>query len=175
MKRDLHFRKDVLFEALKNTLANVSILLEKGCTNPERLGNYTAYYSSICLKAFYNFYTIDKEYTRKEMALKKYNLLYGEAFTDAIESSEDLQKYLDTKTYNIDISEDEKFIIIAILNLPKFFTSNNPNKIRHIINTYIPKAKKCLKINDYYLSFFDNKMTIMEIKTLLFKFLVENG
>lgn len=175
MKKDYYYRKQILFEALKNTLANTSILLDKGCTNCERLKKYTSYYSSICLKAFLKFYELDKQYSKRQEALKDYNLLYGEVFTEAIESSEDLPKYLETKTYAIDINDDEKFLILAILNLPNFFSSNNPNKIRHIINTYISKARNCIKNYINYVDFFKKDLTITEIRTLLFKFLVENS
>ena len=78
MKRDLHFRESVLFEAIKMTTAQASILVEKGCTDPERLQQYIIYYSCIAMKAYNNFYELDKEYTGKEMAIKKYYTLYVE-------------------------------------------------------------------------------------------------
>jgi hypothetical protein len=175
MKRDLTFKKEILFESLRNILANVSILIHKGCTNCERLKEYTVYYTSICLKSYYKYCSLNKEYSKKEFALKKFSLIYAETFREAIEYPEDLKKYLDPLLYS-NATEDEQFIILTIFNLPKFFNSNNPNTLKHIINTYIPKIKKCLKNSENYLSYFDlEKNTKLTIKSLLFKFLVENG
>lgn len=175
MKKDLHFRKEVLFEALKITIASTSIQLENGCTDPERLKLYAKYYEAICLKAFMNFYSLNKEYTKKEMAIKKYTLLFGETIRENLVFSDDLLKYLDSDSYNIRLYPDEKFILISILNLSTFINGNNPNKIRHLFNTYTPKVKKCIKNSANYLKYFKKELSFTEIKSILFKFLIENS
>lgn len=173
---DMHFRKDVLIEALKKAIANVSISIEKGCKDPDKLKNYTEYYIAISLKAYYSYYNKYKSYTRCEMALKEYNMLYIEAFREAIESNDNIARYLDPALYNDTECEDERFIILAMLNLSSFITSNNINKTKHLFNTYIPKIRSSLKNLDKYVSFFSaSKHTTMAIKTALFRFLVENG
>ncbi len=176
MNKDLRFRKEVLFEALKITIASISIQLENGCTNSERLKLYAKYYEAICLKAFMEFHNINKEYTKKEMAIKKYTLLFSETTRENLNFSDDLLKYLDSDSYNnIHLYPDEKFILISIINLSTFINGNNPNKIRHLLNTYIPKVIKCIKNSSNYLNYFRKDLSFTEIKTILFKFLVENS
>ncbi len=173
---DMYFRKDVLIEALKKAIANVSISIEKGCKDSEKLKNYTEYYIAISLKAFYNYFIKYKSYTRCEMALKEYNMLYIEAFRDAIESNDNIARYLDPALYSDIESEDERFIIISMLNLSSFITTNNINKTKHILNTYIPKIRSSIRNFNKYITFFSSsKHTTMAIKTALFRFLVENG
>ena len=52
MNKDLRFRKEVLFEALKITIASISIQLENGCTNSERLKLYAKYYGWNFMKQY---------------------------------------------------------------------------------------------------------------------------
>lgn len=174
---DMYFRKEILIEALKKAIANVSISIEKGCKDPERLKNYTDFYIAISLKAFYYYFNKYKRYTRYEMALKEYNMLYVEAFRETVEQNNDnIASYLDPALYNDIESEDERFIILAMLNLSSFITSSNINKTKHLFNTYIPKIRSSLRNFSKYVTFFSSsKHTSMTIKTALFRFLVENG
>ena len=69
--KDLKFKNEVLLNGLKMSIATVSILIEKGCKDNDRLVFYTNYYISIALKSFYEFNKLNKDYTNKEMAIKK--------------------------------------------------------------------------------------------------------
>ncbi len=173
---NMYFRKEVLIEALKKAIANISILIDNGCKEPEKLRNYTEYYIALSLKAYYNYYTKYKDYTKCEMALKEYNMIYVEVFKETIRSINDLARYLDPAVFSDTDSEDESFILLAMLNLSTFITSNNINQTKHLLNTYVPKIRSCLRNSDKYIDFFKGtKHTTMSIKTALFRFLVENG
>ncbi|MBR2784366.1 MAG: hypothetical protein IKD74_00060 [Clostridia bacterium] len=175
MKRDLHFRESVLFEAIKMTTAQASILVEKGCTDPERLQQYIIYYSCIAMKAYSSFYELNKEYTGKEMAIKKYHTLYVGLLAKPTEDTTELVSHLKPDLYS-KCSEDEQFLILALCNLYTFFKSKSVIKTKHILNTYIPKIRACLKSADEYVAIFDTKnKTRLTCKSTLFKFLVENG
>lgn len=171
-----YFRKDVLIEALKKAIANISILIDKGCKDPDKLKDYTDYYIAVSLKAYYNYYNKYKSYTRCEMAIKEYNILYVEAFRDTIESTDNIARYLDPALFGDTESEDERFVILAMLNLSSFITSNNINMTKHLLNTYISKIRNCLRNSGKYVTFFStSKHTSMTIKTALFRFLIENS
>ena len=175
MSKNLYFKKEVLLEGLKKALANISINIEKGCKNPESLQAYAKFYIAVSLKAYYDFDCINQKYTSVKMAKNKYDLLYINIFRDATLSANELKKFLNPELY-INNTEDEKFIILSMINLPTFITSNNINKTKHLINTYIPKIRSCLKNLNYYVEFFKSKnYSTLAIKTALFKFLVENG
>ena len=175
MSKNLYFKKEVLLEGLKKALANISINIEKGCKNPESLQAYAKFYIAVSLKAYYDFDCINQKYTSLKMAIKKYDLLYINIFRDATLSANDLKEFLNPELY-INNTEDEKFIILSMINLSTFITSNNINKTKQFINTYIPKIRSCLKNSNYYVEFFKSKnYSTLAIKTALFKFLVENG
>lgn len=175
MSKDLYFKKEVLLEGLKKALANISINIEKGCKNPESLQAYAKFYIAVSLKAFYDFNDINQKYTSLKIALKKYDMLYIDVFRDSTLSAKKLNNFLKPDLY-INNTEDEKFIILSMINLPTFITSNNVNKTKHLINTYIPKIRSCLKNSSYYVEFFKNKnYSSLAVKTALFKFLVENA
>lgn len=175
IKRDLHFREPVLFEAIKMTTAQVSILVEKGCTDPERLQQYTIYYSCIAMKAYREFFELNKEYTGKEIAIKKYQSIYVALSNKPTEDTTELVSHLKPELYT-KCSEDEQFLILALCNLYTFFKTKSVIKTKHILNTYIPKIRACLKSADEMLPYFDlKKQSSVSCKTMLFKFLVENG
>lgn len=175
MNNDLYFKKEVLLEALRNILANISIDINEGCNDCEKLKAHSQYYSCICLKTFYKFNMLNKTYTRKDMAIKKFNILYAETYNEALNNPNDLIEYYDTQKYT-NCTEDEQFILLAIFNLKTFIKGNNINMIKHTINTYIPKLKKTLKNGDKYINYLNlDTNNTLKIKTILFKFLVENG
>lgn len=176
MKKDLHYRKEVLLEALKITIASTSIRLENGCTNSERLKLYAKYYEAICLKAFMKFYNINKEYPKKQMALEKYKQLFGETIRENLSFTDELLEYLSSDLYsNISLYPDEKFILLSIINLSTFINGNSQNKIKHLLKTYASKVKSCMKSSASYLNYFKKDLSFTEIKTILFKFLIENS
>lgn len=175
MSKYLYFKKDVLIEGLKKSIANIYINIEKGCKNPTQLQLYAKFYIAISLRAFFNFTILDKQYTSSKIAKKTYEILYLESFKEALISVNELYNFLNPDIY-IKYNEDEKFIILAMINLPSFITSSNINKTKHIIKTYIPKIRSCLKKSQYYIDFFNNKNnSSLSMKSALFKFLVENG
>lgn len=175
IKRDLHFRESVLFEAIKMTTAQASILVEKGCTDPERLQQYIIYYSCIAMKAYSKFFELNKEYTGKEMAIKKFNYFYIELLSQPTEDTTELVSHLKPELYT-QCSEAEQFLILALCNLYTFFKTKSVIRTKHILNTYIAKIRACLKSADDYVQFFDlKKQNRVAAKSTLFKFLVENG
>ena len=88
------FYKEVLFDALKINIANVSILIEEGVKDNKRLVQYTNYHSAVILKSFHEFQFLNKDFTSKELALKQFKLIYGENFKNAVDNSSDLPNYL---------------------------------------------------------------------------------
>lgn len=173
--RDMHFKEAVLFEAIKMTVAQGSILVEKGCTDPERLQQYLVYYSCIAMKAYSNFYELNKEYTGKEIAIKKFHSFYFEYFNEKNHNIEELVTHLRPELYQ-DCSENEQFLILALCTLYTNFKTKSVIKTRHILNTYIPKIRACLKNTDDLVQYFDlKKISSVSAKAKIFEFLVENG
>lgn len=170
------FYKEILFDALKITIASVSILIEEGCKDNSRLVTYTNYYSAIALKSFHEFLFLNEDFTKKEYALKKFNLIYGENFRKAIEDPSDLHEYFEfLDAYKI-LDDDCQIIIYAILSLSRFYGNNNINKVKNILHTYIPKLKRLIKNADKYYNFFDFEIyTPLATKEILFNFLMECG
>lgn len=170
------FYKEVLFDALKINIANVSILIEEGVKDNKRLVQYTNYHSAVILKSFHEFQFLNKDFTSKELALKQFKLIYGENFKNAVDNSSDLPNYFKfLDAYKI-LDDDSQIIIYAILSLSRFYGNNNINKIKNILNTYIPKLRRLLKNADRYYKFFDFEIyTPLATKEILFNFLMECG
>lgn len=174
--KDLKFKNEVLLNGLKMSIATVSILIEKGCKENSRLVFYTNYYISIALKSFYEFNKLDKDYTKKDMAIKKYNLIYNNNFLEAQEDPTVLNDYFKLKAEYNALNTDTRLIIFALLSLSSYYKTNSINKIKNIIRTYIPKLKRCIKSSSSYYNYFDTqKYDNYHIKCLLFKFLIENS
>ena len=160
--KDLKFKNEVLLNGLKMSIATVSILIEKGCKDNDRLVFYTNYYISIALKSFYEFNKLNKDYTNKEMAIQKDPTI--------------LNDYFKLKTEYSTLDVDTRLIIFALLSLSSYYKTNSINKIKNILRTYIPKLKRCIKSSSsYYIYFNTNKYDNYQIKCLLFKFLIENS
>lgn len=179
MNDEFYFKKEILLETLKLIIANTSITIdEKKCTSALNLQSFCLFHTSICLKTLYDFLRLNKKYTRKEMAKKEFMHLYRKNYSIGMSSQDfNFEEYLDmSKFMDFSLNEDEAFILLSIFNLPKFFKTNNMNKIKHILNTYIPKVRACLKNSDKYMNYFDlENNSTLTIKGVLFKFLVENG
>ena len=174
--KDLKFKNEVLLNGLKMSIATVSILIEKGCKENSRLVFYTNYYISIALKSFYEFNKLNKDYTNKEMAIKKYNLIYNNNFLEAQEDPTILNDYFKLKIEYSTLDVDTRLIIFALLSLSSYYKTNSINKIKNILRTYIPKLKRCIKTSSsYYIYFNTKKYDNYQIKCLLFKFLIENS
>ena len=174
--KDLKFKNEVLLNGLKMSIATLSILIEKGCKENSRLVFYTNYYISIALKSFYEFNKLNKNYTNKEMAIKKYNLIYNNNFLEAQEDPTILNDYFKLKIEYSTLNVDTRLIIFALLSLSSYYKTNSINKIKNIIRTYIPKLKRCIKSSSSYYNYFDTqKYDNYHIKCLLFKFLIENS
>ena len=170
------FYKEVLLDALKITIASVSILIDEGCNNNSRLVTYTNYYSAIALKSFHEFLFLNQNFTKKEHALKKFSLIYGENFRKAVEDSSDLPEYFKLlDAYKI-LDDDSQIIIYAILSLSSFYRNNGINKVKNILHTYIPKLRKLIKNADKYYKFFDFEIySPIATREILFNFLMECG
>ncbi len=170
------FYKEVLLNALTTTIASTSILISEGCKNNESLVQYTNYYAAIALKSFHRFLFLNKDFNKKENAIKKYNLIYAEDFRDATQDPSDLEGYFKfLKVYTI-LDDDCQIIIYAILSLSKFYKTNSINKIKNILHTYIPKIKRLLKNADKYYKYFDFTIyTPLATKEILFNFLMETS
>ena len=112
--KDLKFKNEVLLNGLKMSIATVSILIEEGCKDNDRLVFYTNYYISIALKSFYEFNKLDKDYTNKEMAIKKYNLIYNDNFLDAQKDPTILNDYFKLKAEYSTLDVDTRLIIFAL-------------------------------------------------------------
>ncbi len=170
------FYKEVLFEAQKITIASVSLLIEEGIKDKSNLVTYTNYYASIALKSFHEFMFLNKDFTRKELAIKQFSLMYGENFRKAVEDSSDLPNYFTfLDAYHI-LDDDCKVIIYAILSLSSFYANNNINKIKNILNTYIPRIKRLIKNADKYYKYFDFEIySPFATKIILLRVLMECG
>lgn len=176
MNSNLKFKNEVLIDSLRISIANISILIDKGCKDNKRLVFYTNYYVSIALKSFYEFNKLNKNYTSKNMAIKKYNIIYNNNFLKAQEDPTILNDYFKLKTEYSLLDSDTRLIIFALLSLSSYYKNNSINKIKNIIRTYIPKLRRCLKNSSSYYSFFNlEKYDIYQIKCILFKFLIENS
>ena len=174
--KDLKFKNEVLLNGLKMSIATISILIDTGCKDNDRLVFYTNYYISIALKSFYEFNKLDKDYTKKDMTIKKYNLIYNQNFLEAQKNPTILNDYFKLKTEYSLLSVDTRFIIFALLSLSSYYKTNSINKIKNIIRTYIPKLKRCIKSSSSYYRYFNiTKYDNYQIKCLLFKFLIENS
>ena len=171
--------KELLIEILKITIANISIKLnEIPNTDISDLKTFTIFHSAICLKSFYAYCLMNKSYTKKEFAKQEYLKIYSKVYKECENISPfELFKYLNLSKYeSFELSEDEKFILLAIFNLPKFYHSSNINKVKHVLNTYISKINYCLRNFDEYLPYFkDLNYSTLYIKSILFKFLIENS
>ncbi len=170
------FKKEVLFEALKMTIATISILIEEGCKDNARLAVYTNYYCSIALKSFYTFNNEDKNYSKKDIAIKKYHQIYMDNFAKATQDSSDLNLYFKFNDEYMNLSSDEKLIIVSFLTLSSFYSTKSINKVKNILRTYIFKLKNCIKNSGKYYSSFDiSKYDLFQVKCILFNFLIENS
>lgn len=170
------FYKEVLFDALTKTIASVSLLISEGCTNTQSLVVYTNFYASIVLKSFHEFLFLNKDFDKKEFALKKYTLIYVENFRNATQNPKSIEEYFNFLDAYKSLDDDCQIIIYAILSLSSFYRTNSINKIKNILNTYIPKLRKLLKNADRYYKFFDFEIyTPLATKEILFNFLIENS
>lgn len=176
MNKETKFKKEVLLDALKTTIATISILIEKGCKDNSKLIFSTNYYVSIALKSFLIYHKVNRDYTSKEMALKGFKLIYMDNFRDAYEDYSDLNDYFMFRDEFKSLSCDEQLIITSFLMLSSFYKNNNINKIKNILRTYIFKLKNCMKNADnYYIAFNIAEYDIYKVKCILFKFLIENS
>lgn len=178
MSERLNYTKEMLFEALNIIIASVSVEIhENGFTSIEDLKDKTKFNMAICLKSFYLFYKLDKTYTKKEFAKKEYLSLYAKTFKMTSEDNIiDLLEYLDLHKYSdLNLNDEEKFILLCIFNLPSFYTSKNINKIKHLLNTYISKVRACLKNSNNFISNYNTASTNLSKISYLFKFLIENS
>ena len=176
MNKESKFKKEVLLDALKTTIATISILIENGCKDNSKLVFNTNYYVSIALKSFLSFHKVNRDYTSKEMALKGFKLIYVENFRNAYDDPSDLADYFNFRDEFKNLTCNEKLIITSFLMLSSFYKKNNINKVKNILRTYIFKLKNCMKNADnYYIAFDVAKYDIYQSKCLLFKFLIENS
>ncbi|MBQ8380003.1 MAG: hypothetical protein IJX34_04215 [Clostridia bacterium] len=176
MTKETKFKKEVLLDALKTTIATISILIENGCKDNSKLVYATNYYVSIALKSFLTYHKVNRDYTSKEMALKGYKLIYMDNFRDSYEDSSDLNDYFIFRDEFKNLPCDEQVIITAFLMLSNFYKKNNMNKVKNILNNYIFKLKNCIKNADtYYIAFNIAEYDIYKVKCILFKFLIENS
>lgn len=176
MIKESKFKKEVLFDALKTTIATISVLIENGCKDNSKLVFSTNYYVSIALKSFLTYIKVNRDYTNKEMAIKGYKLIYMDNFRDAYEDPADLNDYFLFRDEFKNLTCDEQLIITAFLMLSSFYKNNNINKVKNILRTYIFKLKNCIKNSDtYYIAFDITNYDIYQVKCILFKFLIENS
>ncbi|MBO5477721.1 MAG: hypothetical protein J6A15_08230 [Clostridia bacterium] len=176
MNKESKFKKEVLLDALKTTIATISILIENGCKDNSKLVFYTNYYVSIALKSFLSFHKVNRDYTNKEVALKGFKLIYVENFRNAYDDPSDLADYFIFRDEFKNLTCDEKLIITSFLMLSSFYKKNTINKVKNILRTYIFKLKNCIKnSDDYYIAFDIANYDIYQVKCLLFKFLIENS
>ncbi len=176
MSDNFKFKNEVLIDALKISIATISILIEDGCKDNKRLTFYTNYYIAIALKSFYEFNKINKNYTSKEMAIKKYNLIYNNNFIEAEKDPTILNGYFKIEPEYRLLNSDTRLIIFSLISLSSYYKNNSINKIKNIIRTYIPKLRRCLKNSTSYYHFFNTEQyDIYKIKCILFKFLIENS
>lgn len=175
------FYKEVLFEALKITLASVSLLIEEGKKNNANINKtnlvtHTNYYASIALKSFHEFMFLNKDFDKKEFAIKKFTLIYGENFRKAMEDSSDLPNYFTFLDAFKILDDDCKVILYSILSLSSFYRNNSINKIKNILNTYIPRIKRLIKNADKYYKYFDFEIySPFATKVILLNVLMECG
>ncbi len=175
MKKNLFFRKEVLFVALTNLIANASLKIrEENCTYSALKDNIMLNLA-INLKACYTFISLYNEYSSKQMALKKYNSIYINTLEEAYKPDNDILEYLNPKLYE-DYSTDEKLIIWSMFNLYEFLYSKNINRQKHILNTYSTKLKNVIRNAQVYIDVLHlDEQNPYFLKVLLFKFLVENS
>ena len=168
-----NFRKEVLFDTLKVTIATTQVSIYEGICDTSKIVLYTNYNVAIALKSFCSFNARKANYTSKEKALEAYKNIYFENYKDA---QEDLADYLSFRDEYDLLSDDEKLIITAMLSLSSYFPNKSLNKIKNILKTYSFKLKNCIKnASKYYPAFDMAHFSYYTIECILFKFLVENS
>ncbi len=177
MINTLKYKEDILFEALKMTIASIQLLLSKyNNITRENLVYYTNYYVAIALKSFYKLLNTKKIYTSKEDEIKTYISFYAKYLKESKEDTKDLGQYLIFKTEYKKLNDDEKLVIYAMLTLSKFYGTKHINKVKNILNSYSRKLKNCIKCaNDYYILFDISKYDYYTAQRILFNFLIENS
>ena len=177
MTNTLKYKEDILFEALKMTIASIQLLLYKyNNITRENLVYYTNYYVAVSLKSFYKLLNTKKIYTSKDDEIKTFISFYTQYLKESEEDTKDLGQYLIFKTEYEKLDDDEKLIIYAMLALSKFYGTKHINKIKNILNSYSKKLKNCIKCaSDYYIVFDTNKYDYYTAQRILFNFLIENS
>ena len=93
-----------------------------------------------------------------------------------MEDSSDLPNYFTFLDAFKILDDDCKVILYSILSLSSFYRNNSINKIKNILNTYIPRIKRLIKNADKYYKYFDFEIySPFATKVILLNVLMECG